>query len=124
SLHLAKRKRLGEACAMRMLLRLILTAGLSLSLALGLAGAAQANPKYAAFVIHADSGDVLFDKYADQTRYPASLTKLMTLYLLFEEIEAGRLDMSSELTVSAQAAGQPPSKLGVSAGSTIDVETA
>jgi D-alanyl-D-alanine carboxypeptidase len=81
-------------------------------------------PKYAAIVIHADTGDVLLDKYADQARYPASLTKMMTLYLLFEEIEAGRLNLDSMLPVSAQAAGQPPSKLGLAAGSKISVEQA
>ncbi len=81
-------------------------------------------PKYAAIVIHADTGDVLLDKYADEKRFPASLTKLMTLYVLFEELEAGRLNPDSMLTVSAQAAGQPPSKLGLTAGSKISVEDA
>ena len=85
---------------------------------------AAANSKYAAIVVHADSGDVLFSRYADKRLYPASLTKMMTLYLLFEELEAGELTLQSELKVSVQAAGQPPSKLGVAAGSTIDVETA
>lgn len=85
---------------------------------------ASANPNYAAFVMHADSGDVLFSRYADERRYPASLTKMMTLYLLFEELEAGRLTLSSELTVSAQAAGQPPSKLGLTKGGKITVEDA
>lgn len=85
---------------------------------------ATAAPKYAAFVIHADSGDVLFERYPDAKRYPASLTKMMTLYLLFDELEAGRLTLDSEFTISAQAAGQPPSKLGLTAGSKIDVETA
>jgi D-alanyl-D-alanine carboxypeptidase len=81
-------------------------------------------PKYSAIVIHADTGDVLLDKYADEARFPASLTKMMTLYLLFEEVEAGRLNLDSKLAVSAQAAGQPPSKLGLAAGSTITVEQA
>ncbi len=81
-------------------------------------------PQYAAIVIHADTGDVLLDKYADQKRYPASLTKMMTLYVLFEELEAGRLNPDSLLTVSAQASGQPPTKLGLAAGSTISVEDA
>jgi D-alanyl-D-alanine carboxypeptidase len=88
------------------------------------APAALANSKYAAFVIHADSGDVLFDRYSNGQRYPASLTKMMTLYLLFEELEAGRLTLDSEITVSTHAAGQPPSKLGLTKGSTIEVETA
>lgn len=81
-------------------------------------------PKYSAIVIHADTGDVLLDKYADEARFPASLTKMMTLYLLFEEVEAGRLNLDSRLTVSEQAAGAPPSKLGLAAGSKISVETA
>ncbi|MEQ8750282.1 MAG: serine hydrolase, partial [Amphiplicatus sp.] len=94
-------------------------------IASGLASApASANSKYAAYVIHADSGDVLFDRYSNEYRYPASLTKMMTLYLLFEELDAGRLKLDSDLTVSAQAAGQPPSKLGVKSGDTIDVDTA
>lgn len=82
------------------------------------------SPKYAALVIEADSGSVLFERYPDAKRYPASLTKMMTLYLLFDELEAGRLTLDSDLTVSKLAAGQPPSKLGLTAGSTIDVETA
>ena len=85
---------------------------------------AFANSKYAAYVIHADSGDVLFDRYSDGKRYPASLTKMMTLYLLFEELEAGRLTLDSKITVSTHAAGQPPSKLGLTKDSTIKVETA
>jgi len=80
--------------------------------------------KYAAYIIHADSGDILFDRYSTQYRYPASLTKMMTLYLLFEELEAGRMTLKSKLKVSKKAAGQPPSKLGVRSGSTITVETA
>ena len=85
---------------------------------------AHANPNYAAYVMHADSGDVLFDRYSTARRYPASLTKMMTLYLLFEAIEAGDLTLDSKLKVSTRAAGQPPSKLGVAAGSTITVDTA
>ncbi|MBI1392146.1 MAG: D-alanyl-D-alanine carboxypeptidase [Alphaproteobacteria bacterium] len=88
------------------------------------AAPAVANPNYAAIVVHADTGDVLFSRYADKQLYPASLTKMMTLYLLFEELEAGRLSPESKLKVSDRAAGQPPSKLGVSSGSTIDVQTA
>lgn len=97
---------------------------LFLLMALFFAPDAWANSKYAAYVVHADSGDVLFDRYSTQTRYPASLTKMMTLYLLFDELEAGTLTLDSKITISAHAAGQPPSKLGVSSGSSIDVETA
>ncbi len=85
---------------------------------------AQANSKYAAYVMHAESGDILFDRYSTARRYPASLTKMMTLYMLFEAVEAGELTLESKLKVSKRAAGQPPSKLGVKAGSTISVDTA
>ncbi|GGY55310.1 D-alanyl-D-alanine carboxypeptidase [Parvularcula lutaonensis] len=91
---------------------------------LGLGGVAQANPKYAAFVMHEGTGDVLFSRYADSRRYPASLTKMMTLYVLFEDIEAGRIKLDDKIKVSSYAARQPASKLGLRAGTTIDVETA
>lgn len=85
---------------------------------------AQANSKYAALVVHADTGDVLFDRYADARRYPASLTKMMTVYLLFEALEEGEVTMDTELKVSRRASQQPASKLGLRRGSTITVEDA
>lgn len=109
---------------MRVVLRLLLFIVAWCVTATGFAASASANPNYAAFVMHADSGDVLFSRHADERRYPASLTKMMTLYLLFEELEAGRLTLTSDLSVSSQAAGQPPSKLGLTAGSKITVEDA
>jgi D-alanyl-D-alanine carboxypeptidase len=104
--------------------RCVIILGAMLALAGIFSAPAHANSKYAAYVIHADTGDVLFDRYSTARRYPASLTKMMTLYLLFEELDAGELTLQSKLKVSARAAGQPPSKLGLKAGSTIDVETA
>ena len=86
--------------------------------------AAEANPRYAGLVVDARSGEVLYAFDAREPRFPASLTKMMTLYLLFEEIEAGRLTPESELTVSAYAASIPPSELGVKAGETLSVEDA
>lgn len=85
---------------------------------------ATMDPRYAGLVVDAGSGEVLYADNADELRYPASLTKMMTLYLLFEEIERGGLRMNSELAVSANAARQPASKLGLKAGSTIRVEDA
>ncbi|HEX2215123.1 MAG TPA: D-alanyl-D-alanine carboxypeptidase family protein, partial [Xanthobacteraceae bacterium] len=82
------------------------------------------NPPYAAIVVDVNSGDVLHAQNADSRRYPASLTKVMTLYLLFEQIEAGKLALNTALPVSAYAASQAPSKLGVRAGQTIEVEDA
>jgi D-alanyl-D-alanine carboxypeptidase len=85
---------------------------------------AATNERYAAIVYDVNSGRTLFSRNADAQRYPASLTKMMTLYILFEELDARRLTLNSTLSVSANAAAQPPSKLGVRAGSTIKVEDA
>ncbi|TDO15279.1 MULTISPECIES: D-alanyl-D-alanine carboxypeptidase [Halomonas] len=82
------------------------------------------NPRYAGIVIDADSQEILYAENADKLRYPASLTKMMTLYLLFEALEEGRLGLSQPLPVSAHAAAKPASKLYVKAGSTIPVEKA
>lgn len=109
---------------MRSVLRYVAGVSLALLAVAFTAPQALANSKYAAFVVHADSGDILFDRYSNGRRYPASLTKVMTLYLLFEEIEAGKLTLNSKLKISRRAAGQPPSKLGLKAGSTITVEDA
>jgi D-alanyl-D-alanine carboxypeptidase len=81
-------------------------------------------PPYSAIVVDANSGEILHAANADALRHPASLTKVMTLYLLFEQLEAGKLKLDSEMRVSAYAAAQAPSKLGVRAGQTIDVEDA
>jgi D-alanyl-D-alanine carboxypeptidase len=81
-------------------------------------------PAYSAIVIDAKTGQTLHAESADAHRFPASVTKVMTLYLLFEQIEAGRFTLQSPLRVSAEAARQPPSKVGVRPGSTITVEEA
>jgi len=79
-------------------------------------------PRYADIVIDANSGEVLHEAKPDELRHPASLTKIMTLYLLFEQLEAGRLKLDTPLPVSAKAAGQHPVKLGLKAGQTLTVE--
>lgn len=89
-----------------------------------LAGQALADAKYAALIIDAESGTVLFDRHADAQRHPASLTKIMTLYMLFEAMEKGEIAKGQRLKVTAHAAGQPPSKLGLKAGDSIRVEDA
>ena len=93
-------------------------------LALASAGTPAYAAKYAAIVIEEDSGRVLFARNADKLRYPASLTKIMTLYLLFEDIEAGRLTMKSRIPVSKLAAGRSPSKLYLKPGQSISAEQA
>ena len=80
--------------------------------------------KYAAIVIEEDSGRVLFARNADSLRYPASLTKIMTLYLLFEDIAAGHLKLKSRIPVSKVAAGRSPSKLYLKPGQSISAEQA
>ena len=86
--------------------------------------AVKYNPPYAAIVVDANSGKTLHASNADSLRHPASLTKIMTLYLLFERMEAGKLRPDSALKVSSYAAGQAPSKLGLRAGQTIEVDAA
>lgn len=77
---------------------------------------------YAAIVVDADDGTVLESVAATARWYPASLTKVMTVYLAFQEIEAGRLKLDEELTVSAHAAAQPATELGLGAGQKITVK--
>ncbi len=106
---------------------LISRAGLAFGLVLAgvaLAPAAQAKPEYASIVIDAETDTVLHARHADALRFPASLTKVMTLYMLFDEIEAGRIGLDDTLTVSAHAASQPPSNLRLKQGDTITVHDA
>jgi len=81
-------------------------------------------PSYSSMVVDANTGAILQATSADSPRHPASLTKIMTLYLLFERLEAGKIKMSTELPVSAHAAAQAPSKLGLKPGQSIDVDSA
>jgi len=87
------------------------------------AGPAQAadakQAKYASIAYDANTGDTLFETFASDTRYPASLTKIMTLYMAFDLIDKNRLSLDSTIPVSAQAAAQPPSKLGFEVGDKI-----
>ena len=81
-------------------------------------------PPYAAMVVDVKSGRTLHAVNEDAPRIPASITKVMTLYLLFEQLERGKFTMNSELTVSAYAARQAPSKIGFAPGETIEVRDA
>ncbi|MEE9313107.1 MAG: D-alanyl-D-alanine carboxypeptidase family protein [Rhizobiaceae bacterium] len=80
--------------------------------------------RYAALIINANSGEVLHSVRANAIRFPASLTKMMTMYLAFEAISSGRISKSSLITVSSRAARQPASKLYLKAGQTITVDKA
>src|SRR6185312_1054319 len=70
-------------------------------------------PRYAAIVVDASTGEVLYQKNADSQRYPASISKVMTLYLTFEALATGRLHPNDRIVVSAHAASMAPSKLGL-----------
>ncbi len=86
--------------------------------------AAAQPPRYAAFMIDANSREVLYANAADEARHPASLTKMMTLYLVFDALEAGRLRIDDPVPISAYAAAQPPSRLGLRIGQSLSVDNA
>lgn len=111
----------------------VLTAALIFSVALPPSAADAAtkkkssssyNPRYAAIVIDADTGEVLHERYADKVLHPASLVKMMTLLMAFEALNNGTLTLRDRVRFSSHAAAQVPSKLGVSAGNSISVEEA
>lgn len=76
---------------------------------------------FAAYVMDARTGETLYSDNADTRLHPASLTKMMTLYITFEEIERGNLSLDTMVTVSKNAAAQPPSRLGLKAGQKIQL---
>ncbi len=82
------------------------------------------SPPTASIVLDGNNGSVLYASNADASRHPASLTKIMTLYLLFERLDAGKIRLDSRLKVSEHAAEQAPTKLGLKPGQTIAVEDA
>ena len=94
---------------------LVLTVGLP-------SGAGKALAGYASIVIDAQTGAVLSEQNADQRNYPASLTKMMTLYMVFDALERHQITLKQPIAVSRRAAGQAPSRLGLTAGQTITVE--
>jgi D-alanyl-D-alanine carboxypeptidase (penicillin-binding protein 5/6) len=81
-------------------------------------------PKNTAIVMDSRTGEILYSERADSPRYPASVTKVMTFYLTFEALAAGRLRLDEQIVVSPLAASQPPTKLGLRPGETITVENA
>ena len=85
---------------------------------------AAGGSKYAGIVIDANTGNILYSENADTLHYPASLTKMMTVYLTFEALEAGRITLDTPVVFSRNAAGQAPTKLGVGAGRSVTVRDA
>ena len=116
--------------------RLLLSLGLASAMAFGASvtvAAAQVpylqlipqnSTKYASIVVDAKTGEVLYAKRADSPRFPASITKVMTLYLTYEALAAGRITLEDRVVFSPHAAAQSPTKLGVRAGDSISVSEA
>src|SRR5690606_36029621 len=92
------------------------------TVAILLPGTAQA--RYAAVVMDSRTGEILYSRNPDEQLYPASLTKIMTLYMTFEALQRGQLRLDQKLSVSARAAGQAPTKLDLKKGQTITVQDA
>lgn len=84
----------------------------------------EAAARYASMVIDADTGRVLHAVNEDTRNYPASLTKIMTLYMAFDALEAGKISLDTKLKVSRRASGMAPSKLNLRTGDTITVKDA
>jgi len=95
--------------------------GLTLVIFMVLSATIAQAQAYAALVMDARTGEVLHARNADARLHPASLTKMMTLYIVFAEIKAGRMSLDQMVTISRNAAAEPPSKLGVRAGSQVSV---
>ncbi len=93
-------------------------------LLIAMVGKVEANPRYASIVIHADTGHVLHEANADAGRYPASLTKMMTLYMLFEALEQGKITLDTRMSVSVHAASMPQTNIGLRAGRKLSVRDA
>ena len=104
--------------------RLIFMTSIIVSLGLLTSPPATANPKYASIIVEESSGRVLYSRSADKQLFPASLTKIMTLYLLFEALQNRRITLGTRMKVSKVAASRSPSKLYLKPGQTITVENA
>jgi D-alanyl-D-alanine carboxypeptidase len=89
-----------------------------------MSSASALGARYASIVMDADTGQVIYARHANSHRYPASLTKMMTLYLTFDALNDGRLKLGQKLTASKRAVGMPPSRLGLKKGGTITVRDA
>ena len=90
----------------------------------GAPAAVGASPAFSALVVDANSGRTLYSLDENGLRHPASITKVMTLYLLFEQLDRGAMTLRTQIPISEHAAAQEPSKLGLRPGDTISVEDA
>ncbi len=106
--------RLWQSARAGLLLAIIVIAGLSVPLR------AVAAP-YAAMVMDARTGEIFHAENADTRLHPASLTKMMTLYIAFQAVARGEISLDTEVRISENAASEPPSRLGLRAGQTIRI---
>lgn len=104
--------------------RRLIALGLALIAALMPFCAEAVPPRYAAFLVDANTREVLYANAPDELRHPASLTKMMTLYLTFDALESGRLKLTDPVPVSRHAASMKPSRLGLAVGQSISVDNA
>jgi D-alanyl-D-alanine carboxypeptidase len=87
-------------------------------------GAVPSSPAFSALVVDANSGRTLYSADENGLRHPASITKVMTLYLLFEQLDSGAMTLRTQIPISEHAASQEPSKLGLAPGDSISVDDA
>jgi D-alanyl-D-alanine carboxypeptidase len=104
--------------------RFLILVALLLAVAAPGAQAQIGSERYAAIVTNAETGDVLMAANPDEIRHPASLTKMMTLYMAFEALREGRIQLGSSIPVSENAAEMPPSRIGLLPGMHLTVEEA
>ncbi|MEN0087421.1 MAG: D-alanyl-D-alanine carboxypeptidase [Pseudomonadota bacterium] len=104
--------------------RFAITAFAAVAVSLTSVGAASANSKYAGIVMDARTGKTLYSYKADSMRYPASLTKMMTLYMVFDALERGQITKKTRIRISKYANGKPPSRIAISTGKTLSVDSA
>ncbi len=117
----AVKARRGSLSLLRITFAFVLSAALAI---LGGISAAEARPVQSSIVIDSATGEVLSASNADTSTFPASLTKMMTLYLLFEAMQDGRVKLTDTITFSKYSAGMAATNLNVDSGDRISVETA
>lgn len=124
--HTSFTPRMGKRAVTRTItmIRRIVALGLALIAASMPLSAEAAPPRYAAFLVDATTREVLYANAPDELRHPASLTKMMTLYLTFDALESGRLKLTDPVPVSRHAASMKPSRLGLAVGQSISVDNA
>ncbi|GIU66173.1 D-alanyl-D-alanine carboxypeptidase [Candidatus Phycosocius spiralis] len=97
---------------------------IGLSFLCGNSASARENPRFAQIVVDADTHEVIYEENAQALRRPASITKVMTLYLLFDALQNGTLSWNDPIVFSTYASRQVPSKLGIEPGGSISIQTA